>query len=773
MCGAIAAEWVFVRFSHALEIPVGTGVDQATVTAQHHGVLVIALMLGAVVAMCGTFAASMFDTTGQRSLSLALIPIPLTCGLALGLALAPYRIASFAAIVAVLTVGALVRRFGPRGFFGGVFLFLGTFFGNFLSSAVTFSAAALGWLLAEACVAVAVLVLLQSTVFRPRDDLTLGRLRRSFGARARSVTATALELARTDPANRRERDRLVRLLRRRTLWFNETALMVDAYLARPGALPDGADPEFLHQRLFDLELAVTSLARFTVALTAADLPPGGSALISSGLAAVGRLDPDAAQTVGTAVLETFLPQSGAAGEPPEAAVRIVGHRFGDCLIIFARALTDLRDGGLGERAPGDRSAAPSFTAAAGLVGGWLPTSATVSKTASEDNGRGRGIAPTNRVAVQICVAVTLAMVLGDQLDQKRWYWAVMAAFVTFLGANNAGEQLRKGWLRVVGTVAGVLVGALLAHVVGRHVFLALVVIMVAMFLGIYFMRSNYALFTVAVTIAVSQLYTELGTYSDGLLLLRLEETALGVAVTVVVVLVVLPLRTGRVVRVATAEYLDALIDLLRAAEAALLGGGTADRPGDCDAPRDLGDSDIPGDGDADHREHRAGPEDAVGLRSAARRVDAAFQTFATTMTARGLPLLPTPSSRALFANSLAASRVYARQLTADAATPIALDPARSQHLRFAVDTLCSSVQALTERVRGRTGDEYVRTASVLDALRAGSGMAETDPGALALRDLQFVDGALAVVAEQFGLRVSGLDEIDAGAHRSGTPVLPR
>ncbi len=115
-----------------------------------------------------------------------------------------------------------------------------------------------------------VTIALQLTVFRQRDDRALKRLRRSFGARSRSVAAVALALTSTRPLG--ERERLVRVLRRRTLRFNETALMIDAYLARPGTLPDGLDPGSVHQRLFDAELAVTNMARFTVSLTAAGIP---------------------------------------------------------------------------------------------------------------------------------------------------------------------------------------------------------------------------------------------------------------------------------------------------------------------------------------------------------------------------------------------------------------------------------------------------------------------------------------------------------------------
>src|ERR1700733_4600160 len=106
MLAAMAAEWAFVRITGALEIDThGLALppeQAALVAAQHHGVLVVALMLGAVVALVAVFAAPMFDTPRRRALNLALLPVPTLAGLALGLILAPYRIASFVAIIGVL-----------------------------------------------------------------------------------------------------------------------------------------------------------------------------------------------------------------------------------------------------------------------------------------------------------------------------------------------------------------------------------------------------------------------------------------------------------------------------------------------------------------------------------------------------------------------------------------------------------------------------------------------------------------------------------------------
>ena len=48
--------------------------------------------------------------------------------------------------------------------------------------------------------------------------------------------------------------------------------MIDAQLGDPGAVPDGSSGERLHQRLFDVELALSNIARFAEAMGRLDLP---------------------------------------------------------------------------------------------------------------------------------------------------------------------------------------------------------------------------------------------------------------------------------------------------------------------------------------------------------------------------------------------------------------------------------------------------------------------------------------------------------------------
>jgi uncharacterized membrane protein YccC len=118
------------------------------------------------------------------------------------------------------------------------------------------------------------------------------------------------------------------------------------------------------------------------------------------------------------------------------------------------------------------------------------------------------------------------------------------------------------------------VGSRLVGLIGPHAGWTIVVILTSVLLGLYLQRASYAFLVIAITVMVSQLYAEIGDFSDALLVQRLEETAIGAAVAAAVVLAVLPLHASRVARVALRGYLAAMASLLRHAYAAL--GGAED-----------------------------------------------------------------------------------------------------------------------------------------------------------------------------------------------------
>ncbi len=180
--------------------------------------------------------------------------------------------------------------------------------------------------------------------------------------------------------------------------------------------------------------------------------------------------------------------------------------------------------------------------------------------------------PTTRAAVQVSVGSTLAIVGGELLSTDRWYWAVLTCWIVFINTASTGEILVKGYRRLLGTVFGVVAGILLAGLVGGHTLLAFVLVLVLIFAMFYTAPLSYTLMSFFVTAMLGLLYTLLHTYSWEVLVLRVEETALGAVCGVVAAALVLPVRTDRRTNDLLVTVLERLSDVTDAAVAQLSGG---------------------------------------------------------------------------------------------------------------------------------------------------------------------------------------------------------
>jgi uncharacterized membrane protein YccC len=319
-----------------------------------------------------------------------------------------------------------------------------------------------------------------------------------------------------------------------------------------------------------------------------------------------------------------------------------------------------------------------------LIAGDLPGSAIVSAQAAAVGGRGAllqrlRLGPAGQVAIRVAVAVAVASALGSVVSERRFYWAVLAVFVTFMGTNTSGEQVIKAIHRVAGTIVGVLIGSLLAHAIGHSTW-SVAVIIGALGLGIYFFKVSFAAFVTALTIALAQLYSQLGEYSNHLLALRLEESAIGGAVAIAAAIWIFPVTTRRATRIAERAYLGSLAALLARA--------------------------------ADHLRER--PGDAP-LSSASRALDHAHQQLVTT----AQPLSHNPWHRDGLERDLplyTQTAHHARNLVADVTREDTLDPRVADHLAGVAEVERDAVTTLGRGLK--PGESRVDTGRLDDALLA-------------------------------------------------------
>src|SRR5262249_26552139 len=88
----------------------------------------------------------------------------------------------------------------------------------------------------------------------------------------------------------------------------------------------------------------------------------------------------------------------------------------------------------------------------------------------------QGLTLSTRQALQVGIAASLAIVVGELVSPTRWYWAVLTAFIVFVNTTSRGDVLSRGWQRLVGTIGGVLAGMGLAVLVSGQELLALLVL---------------------------------------------------------------------------------------------------------------------------------------------------------------------------------------------------------------------------------------------------------------------------------------------------------
>ncbi|QUQ66610.1 FUSC family protein [Kutzneria sp. CA-103260] len=524
--------WSAVSATFAMASALAVEFGFALVTGADAMGTLIAMLLGAVVAMMGAMALGSGDAWAKTRTA-AFFPVAFGVGMVAGALVGSDTVLMLTVFVAVMFAAVYVRRFGVDYFFYGFMGWMGYFFAAFLHTTL----AMLPGLMVTVIVATVWVLLLSITVLRVNSAKTLARVVRAFDARARAVARAAADLLScTDP---RRIDRLRRRLHGRLAAVTEAALMVEGWSAEPGALPADKSPSRLRRKLIDAQHVLEQLVTAAEALVGTD-QARAAARVADRLAR--RDDSRAAE------LARVLPDEH-----------------------FSVAVTEFVALASGSDATTD-DVLDEFEASISLAFGALPGSPAVAKDVPARGGHWNPLARldmTTRQAVQVAVAGALAIIIGSALSPARYYWAVIAAFVLFAGTATRTETFAKGLNRVLGTLFGLIASVLFAALTAGNTAAVLAVIIGSMFLGFYLIRVSYLYMIFFVTIMVGQLYSVLHEFSTDLLLLRLAETAVGATIGFVVALVVTPLSTRDTIRSARDAVLTALAAVLDAASTGL------------------------------------------------------------------------------------------------------------------------------------------------------------------------------------------------------------
>ncbi|GGX83130.1 FUSC family protein [Streptomyces fructofermentans] len=544
------------------------------------------MVSGAMASMVSTFAVKEKRRRGQ-AVTLALGLPAAFAAVTLGALLNTRVVAGDFVFLALIFVAVYCRRFGERGTALGLIAFQLYFVALFVGAVPSdlpkiFATLAIGF----ACSAVVRFGLVVET-----PERVLIRLRKAFRARLVFLVSAQIDLLDAGPDGV---EKALEGLRRSTARLHESAMLIQ------GRLEEGTDDDttaaLVQRRVAEAEIAAERLSMLlltarseeraetlTLHLPNAPVPETTHRLgAPEDVERLARRDLEA--------LRLLVARSGSDEHGSAVAHvrnRLLGYRDEENLPDASAAVQDMFRG-IGELArtvlglrlaldgPQDETYdAPATTRSREELDAEDASIAGAIEAEEEEEPTGLR-RPSTRTAVQVSVGSALAIIGGELLSAQRWYWAVLTCWVVFLNTGSTGEILVKGSRRLLGTLLGVIAGAALAQVVGNHTWTAFVLVLVLIFLMYFTAPLSYLLTSFFVTAMLGLLYTLLNTYSPAVLVLRIEETALGAACGIFAAAFVLPVPTDHRTDELLASVLERLGEVSSAAVDQLSGGSVLD-----------------------------------------------------------------------------------------------------------------------------------------------------------------------------------------------------
>jgi hypothetical protein len=558
----------------ALSAAAATGLLAALAGWAHQSAT--AAMVGASVAMSSAMVVNDADPREERR-TLLLLPLPAALALLLGSAVAPAPWLARAAFLPVAFASVWARRFGARGMALGTVGFFTFFFALFFHTRLE----QVPWLAAGTLVVTALSYGVRFGLLRERP----ARMLRLGLSAVRSSAALVLHRVEGLVEQGPWSERHTRTLRAPVRRLNAAALELEALVGRapPDALAPGLTAEGLRLRLFELELATQ---RVVGAVRNATETPGLTPSVRAAVRAVLRCAWGAVRT-GAPAAEAATRQAladarraladahagapdlrpadarpaGAPRPPPAdlAPPALSPERVVDRLEVTVSALLDAARWAHRPEAAVPTALLPGPAPERPTPGaGAAPSAAPPEARPASPGVPAPGLHASTRQAVQVTLAIALAIAGGTWLSADRWPWAVITAFAVFARPASAGEALVRSWQRVVGTLAGAAGGLLVAHAVAGHRAVEVGLVFVCLFFALYFLRVSAAGMALFITLLLALLWGLMGLLTPGLLYLRLTETLVGAAAAALVSLVVLPVPTRGQVREGLEEVLRLL-----------------------------------------------------------------------------------------------------------------------------------------------------------------------------------------------------------------------
>ncbi|KTC85231.1 FUSC family protein [Legionella brunensis] len=150
---------------------------------------------------------------------------------------------------------------------------------------------------------------------------------------------------------------------------------------------------------------------------------------------------------------------------------------------------------------------------------------------------------TTRMAFQAAIAIAISELISSYFNLEHGYWSTLTAMA--LIAQTWGESVKRSIERVLMTILGGLCGTFLYFfVIPSNEIFVMGILLIFIFLTVYLIPINNLIAVFTLTGFVVFFFALLGDWNFVLLKQRIEETALGALIAVVVGFFFLPVKTN-------------------------------------------------------------------------------------------------------------------------------------------------------------------------------------------------------------------------------------
>lgn len=482
-------------------------------------------------------------TERERKITLALLTVPSTVSITIGLLLGDNQFLLSAGFVAVIFIAVLARKFGERGYAMGLIAFSSYVLSIFFQKSLE----AIPWILTTIVTSIALAWIVRFVIFPKNHTVRLFRAKRALLARVSVVLRLLMDIASDQrssapPSNAgifsKKQDKEIHKrwtsVSQNMEELNDTMLLLESILVDDlryhfHTTRESGQPDYVSQQaewFLAIETLCARIVTIIFKMLADDIDIQKRRAIVEAIATVRASLPPASFMKSSQTMDSL--QHIANAQPDNYDIRR--------LAILLRDLQKYADKTPSHNAVHEKTnhnAAPNNTQQADNFHSSSPPRNT--KAWYHD--------VYFQTAIQAGLAASLASIAGYWIAPARWHWAVIATFVIFVRTKTRGETLLKAWHRFLGTIFGVAAGLILAIILQDHLTTEVIGLFLCIFLGYYFLRVSYIWLITFLTLEAALLYGILGTPSPELLFIRVQETILGVLIGILVAAFVLPAKT--------------------------------------------------------------------------------------------------------------------------------------------------------------------------------------------------------------------------------------